>query len=451
MTATPRVVTIRGPSLFPLQQEIADHPARFKVVLGGRRFGKTRVGASVALKTTINRKATGQVIETLKRGGLVWWVAPVYAQSEIVYELLKPLIAKIPGAKSSDTKLAFFLPGGGALWCKSADKPDRLRGRGLDGLVIDEADFIEGVLWTKTLRPALSDRKGWALFLSSPNRRGGWFHKLFKLGQSGTNPQWMSWHCPSRANPYLDPQEIEDAKQDMTKEEHDQEYGAIYVDSHELVYFNFDEQLHVSACPYRPGVPLAIGLDFNNKPRVACFLQRDGADTFRVVGELHHPSPATTEEHAQMVSAWLTGKGFKPEAEKKWGTRFLCYPDASGKALRHSGGTNILDFASEGFVSDYPEANPDVVDRDNIVLSLLLNANKKVRLIIDPSCKHLIQALKELKHKGRGTSPWGHILDALGYALHRMMTTSAKTQIPITAKAAPAVPQQRQGRALPRM
>jgi len=389
-------------------------------------------------------------METVQRGGLVWWVAPVYAQSEIVYELLKPLIAEIPGAKSSDTKLAFFLPNGGALWCKSADKPDRLRGRGLDGLVIDEADFIEGALWTKTLRPALSDRKGWALFLSTPNKRGGWFHKLFLLGQRGTNDQWKSWHCPSVSNPFLDPAEVEAAKDDMTKEEHDQEYGALYVDSHELVYFNFDEQLHVSACPYRPGVPLAIGLDFNNKPRVACFLQRDG-ECFRVVGEIHHPAPLTTDQHAQLVVTWLKDKGLKEDPQAKWSKGITCYPDASGKALRNGGGTNCDDFMKAGFTLDYPNANPHITDRDSIVLAHFKNAAGKIRILIDPSCKHLIQALKELKHKGRDGSEWGHILDALGYAIYRMITSDGRMTVPVTSnKPVQATPPQMRGRALPR-
>ncbi len=449
MTASPRVVKVKGPSLFPLQQEIANHPARFKVVLGGRRFGKTRVGASIALKTTINRKAATNVIETIKRGGLVWWVAPVYSQSEIVFQLLEPLIRKIPGARIIESKLCFKLPNGGSLWCKSADRPDRLRGRGVHGLVIDEADFIDGSLWSKVLRPALSDHKGWALFLSSPNKRNGWFHKLFKLGQSGTNPQWKSWHCPSSANPYLDPQEIEDAKLDMTEEEHRQEYGAEYVDSHELVYFNFNEDFHVKPCPLRPGVPIRIGLDFNNKPRVAVLVQREG-DVFRVVGELHHSAPATTEQHAAMVSGWLKGKGYKQNEQKKWGKGFVCYPDASGKALRQGGGTNIEDFEAAGFLLDYPAANPHIVDRDNIVLAHFKNAEGRVRLFIDPSCVHLIAALKELKHKGREGSQWGHILDALGYLIHRIITMEKQSQGPIVASATVSADPRSRGRALPR-
>ena len=382
----------------------------------------------------------------------MWWVAPIYAQSEIVYRLLEPLMKEIPGIRCRETRLCFSLPGGGQLWCKSADKPDTLRGEGLDGLVCDEADFIDEAIW-KTLRPCLTDKKGWALFLSTPNKRGSWFHKLYKRGLEGKNKDLKSWHYPSWTNPYLDPKEIESAKQDMTKEEFDREYGALWVDSHELVYFNFNEDVHVRACPINKALPVLIGLDFNNTPRVACFVQRDG-DAFRVVGELHHTTPVTTDIHAQLVGGWLTKHEFEQHSPLRWGKKFPCYPDASGKALRQGGGTNIQDFVNAGFELDYPSQNPHVADRDNIVLAHFLNAEGKVRLLIDPSCVHLIQALKELKHKTRDGSgkEWGHILDALGYLIHRIFTMEKQQQGPIVPSkpTQQAVPQMR-GRATPRV
>ena len=49
-----------------------------------------------------------------------------------------------------------------------ADDPDALRGVGLDGVVLDEAAFMKEEAWVNGIRPALSDRQGWAMFLTTP-------------------------------------------------------------------------------------------------------------------------------------------------------------------------------------------------------------------------------------------------------------------------------------------
>lgn len=336
------------------------------------------------------------------------------------------MIAKIPGAIVRESERVFLLPGGGELWIKSADRPDNLRGEGLNGLIVDEADFIDGEIWSKILRPALADRKGWALFISTPNRKGGWFHGLYRLGLSGKNPHWFAWHHPSWSNPFLDKQEIEDAKNDMSQAEFDQEFGAEFVQSPDTVYYNFDESLNVAPCFYDARLPVYLGLDFNNFPRVGVFVQQDG-DLFRVIGEVYHPTTLTTEQHAQLCAAWLKphGKEYDPNTKRIPGV--IAIPDSSGKNLRHDGGTDIKDFKRAGFKMDYPSTNPGIKDRDNEVLAHIQNANGKIRLLIDPSCVHLIQCFREFKNKNRSTSPWGHMLDALGYVIHRLKSKYAST------------------------
>lgn len=402
----------------------------------GRRWGKTRLGAWKALRTAIE-------------GGRVWWVAPVYQTAEIAWRILEPLIAKIPGTTSNQTDHVFFFPGGGELWFKSAELPKNLRGEGLNGLIMDEADFIEGSLWSKVLRPALADRKGWALFISTPNTKGGWFHSLYRLGQSGKNPQWGAWHHPSWTNPFLDPKEIEDAKDDMSQLEFDQEFGAEFVQSPDTVYHNFDEFVNVAPCPFNPALHLYMGLDFNNYPRVACFIQRQG-EVFRVVGEVYHPTQLTTDQHAALCAKWVQDKGLKLDPTTKRFRGVTGIPDSSGKNLRHDGGTDVNDFIKAGFTMDYPEANPGIQDRDNQVLARIKNVNGDVRLLIDTLCINTLQSFREFKNKNRGKSPWGHMLDALGYVIHRLVSQDKAIQIPLTAsKPAAQLPHAR-GRALPR-
>lgn len=209
--------TIRLPRLHPKQLEVARHPARFKALVCGRRWGKTRLGVGLGLETCL-------------RGGRVWWVAPTYSQSSIAWRLAQPMAAQIPGSTIRVADMALLFPGGGEFWFKSADKPQNLRGEGLDLLVMDEADFIDGDVWEQALRPTLADRKGRALFISSPNVENGWFHRIVQRGE-GVDPQWKSWSFPSNTNPFLDPAEIEDARKALPSIVFRREFGAEFVSS----------------------------------------------------------------------------------------------------------------------------------------------------------------------------------------------------------------------------
>ena len=140
--------------------------ARFKVLAAGRRWGKSSLGVILALRTGLE-------------GGRAWWVAPTYPIAQLGWRVLKQLSRKIPGVEIREDDRIVRLPGGGEIQVKSADNPDSLRGAGLDGVVLDEAAYVKEEAWTESLRPALADRQGWALFISTPNGLN-WFHRLYE-------------------------------------------------------------------------------------------------------------------------------------------------------------------------------------------------------------------------------------------------------------------------------
>ena len=65
------------------QREIAEHPARFKVVCCGRRWGKTLLGVVLCLRTALP-------------GGRTWWVAPHYKEAREGWNVLVTLARQIP-------------------------------------------------------------------------------------------------------------------------------------------------------------------------------------------------------------------------------------------------------------------------------------------------------------------------------------------------------------------
>jgi predicted phage terminase large subunit-like protein len=219
------------PALHSGQLQIAEHPARFKVAACGRRWGKTRLGARC-------------VIETALSGGIAWWVAPSYPIARVGWRTVKALAAQIPGAETFEAERIITMPGGGWLQVRSADDPDSLRGEGLDLCVLDECAFMRPAAWTEAIRPALSDRRGKALFLSTPSGRN-WFFDLFKRGLDGAD-DYASWHLPTRDNPYIDPEEIAAARRDLTARVFRQEFEADFLADPEGALWKRDQILHGS-------------------------------------------------------------------------------------------------------------------------------------------------------------------------------------------------------------
>lgn len=195
------------------QKEVHDNPARFKILSAGRRWGKTRLGVN-------------ECLDVASQGGRAWWVAPSYKMSEVGWRPVKNMGGRI-NARIRHVDRQITLPGGGEVTIRSADNPDSLRGEGLDFVVLDECAFIKEDAWTEALRPALSDRQGRALFISTPKGHN-WFWRLWQRGHDGGD--YAAFQFPTSTNPYIPPGEIEAARDTLPERIFEQEYLAVFTD-----------------------------------------------------------------------------------------------------------------------------------------------------------------------------------------------------------------------------
>lgn len=199
--------------LLKWQQEVFKDPTRFKVIAAGRRCGKSRLSAVTLLIEGIN----------CPEGSSVMYVAPTLGQARtIIWDLLMELGRPI--IKSAHiNNLEITLVNGRKILVRGADNPDSLRGVSLTYLVMDEVAFIKAEIWEKVLRAALSDKKGRAMFISTPSGRNH-FYDWYQLGQSGNDEEWKSWHFTTADNETIDPKEIEAAKRTLSSFAFNQEY-----------------------------------------------------------------------------------------------------------------------------------------------------------------------------------------------------------------------------------
>ncbi len=195
------------------QQQVFKDSHRFKVVAAGRRCGKSRLSAVTLLIEALN----------CPDGSSVMYVAPTLGQARtIIWDLLHELGR--PVIKSSHVNnLEITLINGKKILVRGADNPDSLRGVSLTYLVLDECAFIKQDTWEKILRAALSDKKGRALFISTPSGRN-WFYDVYKLGLADSDEEWKAWHFTTADNETIDPKEIEAAKRTLSSFAFKQEY-----------------------------------------------------------------------------------------------------------------------------------------------------------------------------------------------------------------------------------
>lgn len=237
----------------PGQLEVHNSLARFKVLSAGRRWGKTRLGVNECIDASV-------------KGGRAWWVSPSYKTSEVGWRPLRQIARKIPGAEVRLGDRQVNLPGGGFVAVRSADNPDSLRGEGLDFVVMDECAFMQREAWTEAIRPALSDRQGKALFISTPKGRNH-FWELYQKGINGEEG-WQSWTFPTISNPFIQASEIEAAKRDLPEMIFRQEYLAEFIDDSGGVFRRVQDaavlepQEPDANKQYVAGVDVASSIDF---------------------------------------------------------------------------------------------------------------------------------------------------------------------------------------------
>lgn len=202
--------------LHPPQRLVANAARRFNVLCCGRRFGKTMFG--------LNRAK-----QMLRKGLPVGWFAPTYKlMLEVWLDARRSMVDEI--ASANKTEMRIELTNGAVFEMWTMDNPDAGRGRKYARVLIDEAAMVKNLMsaWQSSIRPTLTDLKGDAWFLSTPKGRNG-FWQLYQMGVDEAKPDWAAWQLPTAANPYLDPLEIEAARQMLPELTFEQEYLAVFI------------------------------------------------------------------------------------------------------------------------------------------------------------------------------------------------------------------------------
>ena len=380
------------------QKEVIECSARFRVLISGRRFGKTFIAINELARFARYPK---------KR---VWYVAPTFRMAkQIVWSELLDRLDKHKWIKNTNhSDLTVTLKNNSTISLRGADNEQSLRGVGLDFLCMDEFADIKEMAWYEVLRATLSDKNGHALFCGTPRGYGNWSYNLFTKKDEDEN--WASFQYTTLQGGQVPHAEIEQAKADLDERTFKQEYEASFVNYAGNIYYNFDRVGNVIRKYERKTNVIHVGMDFNISPMVC------------VVAEIIHNNVYIFDE-IQLFSS-NTNEMADEIHNRYHGNHIFIYPDPACKQSRTSAGgkTDLSILKNAGFDIKVRNFHPLIRDRINAVNSKLQNTKGEKSLFIASNCKNVIKSIERQIYKEGSsvpdkTSGYDHFNDALGYMI----------------------------------
>ena len=209
--------------LHTAQQEIWNSPARFKVAVAGRRFGKSHLAAHMLIVSAMLTENQYGYHLTAEHG--VYYVAPTFDQAKrVMWPKLRALAgyAKQGGLIQRENVNDGWIEliSGRRIYLKGADNPDSLRGIALSFVCLDEYADMKPFVWDEIIDPALMDVRGNVLFIGTPKPGARHFQSIFMMA-SGIKPGWVQeyipedwkdwagFHYTSLDNPFISREELD--------------------------------------------------------------------------------------------------------------------------------------------------------------------------------------------------------------------------------------------------
>ena len=242
----------------PQQFNLHADPSRFKICVSHRRWGK-----SVYAITELLRKALE--IQTERSDGRFMYLAPYYRQAkQVAWDYLCYYTRDIPGTKINQSELRVDLINGSRIRLAGAgDDPDALRGIFLDGIVLDEYADMSPRVWSEICRPALVDRKGWAIFIGTPKGKNH-FWQLYENAEK--DKEWTRYLFKASETGVVAPEELVAARKEMGEDEFQQEFecswsAAIKGSYYGSIIEEAESDGRVSKVEVDPALPVHVAWD----------------------------------------------------------------------------------------------------------------------------------------------------------------------------------------------
>lgn len=257
----------------PLQRQVHDSLERFAVIVCHRRWGKTVFAINELIRTALTNP---------NKNPRTAYLCPFYRQAKTVaWDYVKEFSRVIPGVKFNEAELRADYPNGGRIQLFGSDNADALRGMYLDHVCLDEFAQMSPRAWSEVIRPALSDRKGKAIFIGTPMGRGA-FYDMYE--RASELEGWGNHLYRASETGILEEAELEAAAREMTDEEYAQEYECSWSAAIRGAYYSkymdqAERDGRITSVPHDPAMQVVTSWDLGiADATVVWFWQIAGAE-----------------------------------------------------------------------------------------------------------------------------------------------------------------------------
>lgn len=375
------------------QRQIAQSSKRFRTVNAGRRFGKTVLSVEELVSCAV-----------MKKEGRVAYIAPTYQQArDIAWDMLVKRIEPI-ATKINESRLEITITnihkGQSKLYLRGWESVETMRGQAFDLLIPDEVAMMRNFWagWNEVLRPTLTDKKGSAVFISTPKG----FNHFYDLC-SISDPDWEHFHFTTYDNPHIPVEEIDDAKRQLPEDVFAQEYMADFRKQQGLVYKEFMRDRHIT--DEEPDsakvVEYIAGVDFGyTNPTAVIHIKKDMNNNWWITDEWYR-----TGMSEEQIADYIFSCGFNK-----------VYADPESPS------------AINALTRKHIHVSEVVKNKDSVVngISQVRTLFKQGKIKIHRRCQNLISELESYRYPDKKpdhndpempVKENDHALDALRYAI----------------------------------
>lgn len=315
------------------------------------------------------------------------YIAPFLRQAKsVAWDYLKHYSEPLWKDKPNESELRIELINGSRLMVFGADNADALRGLYLDGVFLDEFGDFKPSVWGNVIRPALSDRKGWAVFGGTPKGRNEFWEVREK---ARVNPgDWYLQELRASESGILDPDEVEDARKQLTPEQFLQEFECDFAAALPGAYFGrelvaCEREGRICEVDHDPNAPVFTAWDIGYRDDTAIWFYQVIGSEIHVI-DYHASSGQTIGFYTKLVK----------EKNYKYKTHWLPH-DAKARTLA-SGGKSIVEQLAAGLGINSLAIVPDLDVQDGIQAARLA-INKT--WFDEKSCYEGLEALRQYQRE----------------------------------------------------
>lgn len=262
------------------QYELHTKLKRFSVLVCHRRFGKTVLCVNHAID---------RGLRCPRKYPQIAYIAPTYGQAKrVAWDMFKKYTKNLPNVSVNEAELRIEIqrPSNGdfvRFVLLGAENPGSLKGIYLDGVILDEYAECMPSIWEETIRPALSDRLGWAIFIGTPKGHNHFYEKYMEAVKN-QDRDWFAAIYRASETGIIPQSELDDAKQTMGIDKYNQEYECSFTAAIKGSYYgdiinNLEREGRIGSVPWDPALDVDTSWDLGIGDTTAIwFFQGVGLD-----------------------------------------------------------------------------------------------------------------------------------------------------------------------------